>query len=59
MSQVAAHGLVRQELVNYSVNWPKNNVVMDGRDAGTVVLPNADCKIFLTASLEEEHGGVV
>lgn len=30
----------------------KNNVVMDGRDIGTVVLPNADLKIFLTASAE-------
>ncbi|MDR2817542.1 MAG: (d)CMP kinase [Oscillospiraceae bacterium] len=29
-----------------------NNVVMDGRDIGTVVLPNADCKLFLTASCE-------
>jgi cytidylate kinase len=31
----------------------KNNVVMDGRDIGTVVLPDADIKIFLTASPEE------
>lgn len=31
----------------------KNNVVMDGRDIGTVILPNADVKIFLTASLEK------
>lgn len=30
----------------------KNNVVMDGRDIGTVVLPNADVKIFLTAKPE-------
>lgn len=30
-----------------------NNVVMDGRDIGTVVLPHADVKIFLTASAEE------
>ncbi|MDF2568231.1 MAG: cmk [Oscillospiraceae bacterium] len=30
----------------------KNNVIMDGRDIGTVVLPNADLKIFLTASPE-------
>ena len=29
------------------------NVVMDGRDIGTVVLPNADLKIFLTATVEE------
>ena len=31
----------------------KNNVVMDGRDIGTVILPNADVKIFLTASPEK------
>ncbi len=31
----------------------KNDVIMDGRDIGTVVLPNADVKIFLTASAEE------
>ena len=30
----------------------KQNVVMDGRDIGTVVLPNAQVKIFLTASVE-------
>ena len=31
----------------------KNHVIMDGRDIGTVVLPNAQVKIFLTASIEE------
>ena len=31
----------------------ENNVVMDGRDIGTVVLPDATVKIFLTASVEE------
>ena len=31
----------------------QNNVVMDGRDIATVILPNADVKIFLTASPEE------
>ena len=30
-----------------------NNVVMDGRDIGTVILPDAEVKIFLTASPEE------
>lgn len=30
-----------------------NNVIMDGRDIGTVILPNAQVKIFLTASAEE------
>lgn len=31
----------------------ENNVIMDGRDIGTVVLPDADVKIYLTASAEE------
>lgn len=31
----------------------ENNVIMDGRDIGTVVLPNAEIKLFLTASAEE------
>ena len=31
----------------------KGGVIMDGRDIGTVVLPNADYKFFLTASIEE------
>lgn len=31
----------------------ENNIIMDGRDIGSVVLPNADLKIFLTASAEE------
>lgn len=30
----------------------KNNVIMDGRDVGTVILPNAEVKIFLTANIE-------
>ena len=31
----------------------KNDVVMDGRDIGTVILPNAEVKVFLTASVDE------
>jgi cytidylate kinase len=31
----------------------KGGVIMDGRDIGTVVLPNADYKFFLTASIDE------
>lgn len=34
----------------------ENNVLMDGRDIGTVVLPNAQLKVFLTASPEERAG---
>ncbi len=37
---------------NCSAAWPDQNVLMDGRDIGTVVLPDATVKIFLTASAE-------
>ena len=43
---------VREHLVSLQQRLAeKYNVVMDGRDIGTVVLPNADLKIFLTASV--------
>lgn len=48
ISQVRAYLLEMQR--SLAVN---NNVLMDGRDIGTVVLPNATVKIFLTASAEE------
>lgn len=53
-SNVSAHPEVREFLLNLQRQFAKeNNVVMDGRDIGTIVLPNADIKIFLTASSEE------
>ncbi|MEI3339804.1 MAG: (d)CMP kinase [Eubacterium sp.] len=37
----------------------KNNVIMDGRDIGTCVLPNAQLKVYLTASVQQaEHCAV-
>jgi len=52
-SQVAAIREVRARLVKLQrVIAKNNNVVVDGRDIGTVVLPDADLKIFLTASIE-------
>lgn len=45
---------VRLKLVELQQNLAtKENVVMDGRDIGTYVLPNADLKIYLTASSSE------
>lgn len=45
---------VRLKLVELQQNLAKKeNVVMDGRDIGTYVLPNADLKIYLTASTKE------
>jgi len=52
-SLVSAHAVVREVLLDMQRDVAKkNNVIMDGRDIGTVVLPNADVKIFLTASAE-------
>ena len=52
-SLVSAHAVVREALLDMQRNVAKNyNVIMDGRDIGTVVLPDADVKIFLTASAE-------
>ena len=52
-SLVSAHGVVRDVLLDMQRNVAKkHNVIMDGRDIGTVVLPKADVKIFLTADAE-------
>ena len=52
-SLVSAHAVVRDVLLDMQRDVArKNNVIMDGRDIGTVVLPDADVKIFLTASAE-------
>ena len=53
-STVSAIGEVRQFLFEQQQNIAKeNNIIMDGRDIGTVVLPNAQVKIFLTADVKE------
>lgn len=53
-SAVSAIPKVREFLFDLQKDIAKkNNVIMDGRDIGTVVLPNAQVKIFLTASAEE------
>ena len=53
-SKVSALPAVRAFLLDMQRNLARtHNVIMDGRDIGTVVLPNADVKIFLTASAEE------
>lgn len=52
-SAVSAVPEVRSALLGMQRDFAeKNNVIMDGRDIGTVVLPNARVKIFLTASPE-------
>ena len=52
-SDVSSHQAVRTYLLDMQRDFArKNNVIMDGRDIGTVVLPDAELKIFLTASSE-------
>lgn len=52
-SLISAHAIVRDMLLDMQREVAEEfNVVMDGRDIGSVVLPNATVKIFLTASAE-------
>lgn len=53
-SKVSAVPEVRAHLLDLQKKIAsENNIIMDGRDIGSVVLPHADLKIFLTASAEE------
>lgn len=54
VSKVAAIGAVREAMVAQQRRMGEaGGVLMDGRDIGTVVFPNAQLKVFLTASVEE------
>lgn len=54
VSIVAKHGAVREKMVELQQTIGRlGGVVMDGRDIGTAVLPDAEVKIFLVASVEE------
>lgn len=53
VSEVSSLAFVRKELVEMQRKMGQSgNIVLDGRDIGTVVFPNAEVKIFLTASAE-------
>ena len=52
-SDVSAHASVRSFLLDMQRKFAReSNVIMDGRDIGTVVLPDAELKIYLTADVE-------
>ena len=54
VSKTAAIKEVRKKMVNLQREFSKSkNVILDGRDIGTVVFPNADLKIFLVADPKE------
>lgn len=53
-SATSVYPVVREKLLQSQRNMAKtNDVIMDGRDIGTNILPNADLKIYLTASSRE------
>lgn len=57
VSEIAAISAVRRKMVEYQRELGRGKgVVMDGRDIGTVVFPDAELKIFLTASPEVRAG---
>jgi len=51
-SLVAAHSAVRTALILFQRSFAQAGAVLDGRDIGTVILPDADVKLFVTASAE-------
>ena len=54
VSQVAAHGCVREALTRQQQRLgEKGALVAEGRDIGTAVFPDAECKVFLTATVSE------
>ena len=52
-SITAQYQEVRDILLSYQRSFASNGVVMDGRDIGTVIFPDADYKFYITATLEE------
>ncbi len=53
VSQIAVHARVREAMVSHQRRMGREeSVVMDGRDIGTVVFPEANLKIFMTAQME-------
>jgi len=52
-SKVSVHPAVREALFSFQQGFAAKGGVLDGRDIGTVICPNADVKLFVTASQEE------
>lgn len=55
-SRIAKQPKFRQALLGVQrklARFSKNGAILDGRDIGTVVFPDADCKVYMTASLEK------
>ena len=52
-SVISQYSEVRDQLIEYQRDFASNGAVVDGRDIGTVIFPNANYKFYITASLEQ------
>ena len=52
-SKVAVHSEVRAALLQFQRDFAKSGAVLDGRDIGTVICPDADAKLYIDATPEE------
>ena len=52
-SIISQYSEIRDQLIEYQRDFASNGAVVDGRDIGTVIFPNADYKFYITASLDQ------
>ena len=52
-SIISQYSEVRDQLIEYQRDFASNGAVVDGRDIGTIIFPNAKYKFYITASLEQ------
>ena len=52
-SIISQYGEIRDQLIEYQRDFASNGAVVDGRDIGTIIFPNADYKFYITASLDQ------
>lgn len=52
-SIISQYSEIRDQLIEYQRNFASNGAVVDGRDIGTIIFPDADYKFYITASLDQ------
>ena len=52
-SIISQYSEIREQLIEYQRDFASNGAVVDGRDIGTIIFPNADYKFYITASLDQ------
>ena len=52
-SIISQYSEISEQLIEYQRDFASNGAVVDGRDIGTIIFPNADYKFYITASLDQ------